>query len=87
MRSLRAWFCWRRDLWRMRQDATLAYARWVNARYAYHDLAVVFGNEPGAWFDGPIGKAQDELMDRMHEYQDIAARIRRMEEVGPAWTT
>lgn len=79
--SVLAWIRWRRDLRGLRREAAIAYDRWIRARHAYQDTAIVFAGQPGAW--SASGKAQDELMDRMNEYLALTAKIRRLEQVGP----
>lgn len=78
---IRTWLRWRRDLRQLEREAYVAHDRWVRARYAYSDAATVFAGQHGRFAE--IKKAQDELTDRMDEYLALAAKIRRMREVGP----
>ncbi len=77
------WICRWRELRRLRRETRAAYGRWTRARHTYHDTAVVFAGEPGAWWSaGPCSKAQDEVADRMNEYLHLSAQLRRMEETA-----
>jgi hypothetical protein len=88
VRGLRAWLRWRREVRQLRRVAHQAYNRWVRARHAYSDTAIIFAGQTGAWGNaGPCGKAQQELTDRMNEYTALARKAERLEETGPTWTT
>ncbi|WP_250029765.1 hypothetical protein [Paractinoplanes maris] len=80
---MKAWLRRRREIRRLRREEDHARDRFFRAQYAYQDIAVVLGSEPGAWADhGPVGQAQAEVQESIDDLKRAQRDLRRAEQVG-----